>query len=205
MEPFEGGELRWPSTGIDPETPGNGSWRPERLLIGPIAPATDGLSQRRGGNDRVAPPQKRLARSAAQNGEGEGARDERAMEREAAEANVDGLYRLRDEVAGAQRDIIRSSSNNRKQHHPGSCINHPIGIQADPTGKPTSQKYSRDHSHEHEQGVPAHVQTKKRKGDRIGRGWHQQVRRVGRGTVSTVVTARSSLPSKKRIELRAVR
>src|SRR5687767_8862246 len=106
MKAVNAGELCRPSIGVDPETPGSPGGCPKRLLVGPVAPATDGLSQRHCRNDRVRPPEERLPRAEAKKGERCRPGDERAVECEPAESNVDRLCRMCQKMIDAQCDII---------------------------------------------------------------------------------------------------
>src|SRR5215212_5784937 len=114
VKPFNIRELWWPSLGVNPETPGSGRGCAERFLIRPVTPATDSLSERHTGNDRVAPPEERLPGAVTKYREGDGAYDERTVEGKSSEANIDCLGRMRDEVVSAQRDIIGPRSYDRE-------------------------------------------------------------------------------------------
>src|SRR5215203_1152275 len=150
VKPLDAGELYWPSARVDPDTPGSCGWRSECLLVGPVAPATDGLSQRYSWNDGIGPPKKRLPRAAAENRECGGAGDQRAMECKSAEADVECLRGVKEKVVAKQRYIIGTSSDDREEHDPGCGINHPIGIQANSGGKGSRDEESSNDSPEHE-------------------------------------------------------
>ena len=75
-------------------------------MVGPIAPAADGLAERDSRDNEVRPDEKRLTSPPTQEDKGRDSRHNGAVDGQATEAHVERLIGVCEEVVPAQEQIV---------------------------------------------------------------------------------------------------